>query len=86
MCFVSVELHIVSAIIEECKAIRSLRNNKEIITKPADKAIAIVILGKLSYINEGQKQLNSTQFYEQTNTDLTGQVIHRVNPHVHDML
>ena len=43
-------------------------------------------MDKLSYINEEQKQLNNTQFYEQTSSDLTGEVIHRVNLHVHDML
>ena len=71
---------------EEYKAIRSLRNNKEITIKPADKDSAIVILDKSSYSNEGQKQLNSTQFYEETSTDLTGEVIHRVNLHVNGML
>ena len=68
------------------EAIRSLRNKKEIIIKPADKGSAIVILDKSSYINEGQKQLNNTHFYEETSRDLTGKVIHRVNLHVHDML
>ena len=41
---------------------------------------------KTAYISEGQKQLNNTQFYEETYTDLTGEVIHRVNLDVHDML
>ena len=63
-----------------------MRNNKVIIIKPADKGSAIVILDKSSYTNEGQRELNNTQFYEQTNTDLTGEVIHSVNLHVHDML
>ena len=71
---------------EEYKAIRSLRSNKDIVIKPADKGSAIVIMDKLSYINEGQKQPHNTQFYEQTSSDLTGEVIHRVNLHVHDML
>ena len=71
---------------EEYKAIRSLKNNKDIVIKPADKGSAIVILDKLSYINEGEKQLNNTQFYEPTDSDLTGEVIHRINPHVHNML
>ena len=33
---------------------------------------------KTSYINEGQKQLNNTQFHEPTETDLTGEVIQRL--------
>ena len=71
---------------EEHKAIRSLKNNKDIVIKPADKGSAIVILHKQSYINEGQKQPNNTQFYEQTDSDLTGEVIHRINIHVYNML
>ena len=71
---------------EKYKAIRSLRNNKDMVIKPADKGSAIAILDKLSYIHEGQKQLNSTQFYEQTGSDLTKEVIQRVNLHIHDML
>ena len=63
---------------EEYKAVRSLNNNKDIIIKPADKGSAIVILNKQSYINEGQRQLHNTQFYEEKKSDLTGEVIHRI--------
>ena len=71
---------------EEYKAIKSLKNNKDIIIKPADKGSAIVILDKESYINEGQRQLNDTKFYEKTNSNHTDEVINRINLHVHDML
>ena len=71
---------------EEYKAIRSLKQNNEIIIKPADKASAIVILDKAAYINGGQKQPNNTQFYEPTDTDLTRDVIHGVNLYVNNML
>ena len=54
--------------------------------KPAGKDSAIVIMDKASYINEGQKQLNNTHFYEPTERDLTREVLHGVNLHVHDML
>ena len=50
---------------EEYKAVRSLKNNEDIVIKPVDNGSAIVILDKQSKINEGQKQLNNTQFYEQ---------------------
>ena len=63
-----------------------MRNNKGIVIKPADKGNTIVIFDKLSHINEGQKQLNNTQCYEKTSSYLTGEVIHRGNLHVHDML
>ena len=71
---------------EGYKSIKSLRNNSDIIIKPADKGSAIVILVKQYYINEGEKQLHKNQFYEETETDLAGEVIHRVNPHVNNML
>ena len=71
---------------EEYKAIRSLNQNENIIIKPAVKGSAIVILNKQSYINEGQRQLYNTQFYEETDSDLTGDMIHRVNLHAHNML
>ena len=71
---------------EEYKDIRSLKQNNEIIIKPTDKGSAKVIMEKAAYINEGQKQCNNTQFYEPTDTDLTGKVIPRVNLHVHNML
>ena len=71
---------------EEYKAIRSLNKNKDIIIKPGDKGSVIAILHKQSYINEGQRQLHNTQFYEETDSDITGEVIHRINLHVNNML
>ena len=71
---------------EECKAIKSLKNNGNIIIKVADKGSVIVILDKQSYINEGQRQLHNTQFYEETDSDNIGDVINRINVHVHNML
>ena len=71
---------------EENKSIKSLRNNSDIIIKPADKGSAIVILDKQYYINEGERQLHNNQFYEETETDLTGEVIYRVNLYVNKML
>ena len=70
---------------EEYKVIKSLKTMKTLIIKPADKGSAIVILDKQSYINEGQRQLHNTQFYEETDSDHTGEVINRINLHVHNM-
>ena len=61
---------------EEYQSIKSLRNHPHIFIKPADKGSAIVILDKHNYISEGERQLQDEQFYEDTNTDLTGEVIH----------
>ena len=71
---------------DEYKAIKSLKNNQDMIIKPADKGSAIVILDKQSYINEGQRQLHDTKFYEETDSNHTGEVINRVNLHVYNML
>ena len=71
---------------EEYKAIKSLQHNPDIVIKPADKGSAIVVLDKQYYITEGLRQLNDHNFYEQTSTDHTGEVINRVNLHVHNML
>ena len=60
---------------EEYKAIKSLQHNPNIVIKPADKGSAIVILDTQYYISEGLRQLNDHNFYEQTNTDHTGEVI-----------
>ena len=71
---------------EGYKSIKSLKSNPYIIIKPADKGSAIIILHKQHYINEGERQLHNNQFYEETESDLTGEVIHRVNLHVNNML
>ena len=71
---------------EEYKSIKSLKNNPDIIIKPADKGSAVVILNKDNYIAEGERQLRDQQFYEETSTDLTGEVLHRVNLFVNNML
>ena len=71
---------------EEYKSIKSLRNHPDIIIKPADKGSAIVIQGKQYYAKEGERQLHNDYFYEETETDLTGEVIHRVNLYVNNML
>ena len=71
---------------EEYHSIKSLRNHPDIIIKPADKGSAIVIQDKHNYVAEGESQLQNEQFYEETQTDLTGEVIHRVNLFVNNML
>ena len=50
--------------IKERKAIRNLKQNTNIIIKPADKGEAIVILNKEDYIKEGERQLQQQQHYK----------------------
>ena len=71
---------------EEYQSIKSLRNHPDNIIKPADKGNAIVILDKDSYVKEGERQLHNDYFYEETDTDLTGEVVHRVNLYVNNSL
>ena len=71
---------------EEYQALKYLKHNSDIIIKQADKFSAIVALDKQSYIQEGQRQLNDTKFYEHTDSNHAGEVINRVNLHVQNML
>ena len=48
----------------ERKAIRTLKKNTEIVIKPADKGGAIVIMDKLDYIKEGERQLQQLQHFK----------------------
>ena len=50
---------------EERKAITTLKNNKQIIIKPADKGGAIVLWDIESYIQEGNRQLANKDHYRQ---------------------
>ena len=71
---------------EEHQSIKSLRNHPEVIINPADKGSAIDIQDKCNYVSEGERQLQNEQFYEETQNDLTGEVIHRVNLFVNNKL
>ena len=55
----------------EFEALKSLKNNKDIVIKKADKGSAVVIQNRTDYIKEGLKQLNDTKFYTQVESDLT---------------
>ena len=70
---------------KEFQSIKSLRNHPDIIIKPADKGSATVILDKDNYVKERERQLHNDYFYEETHTDLTGEVTHRVNLYVNNM-
>ena len=53
--------------------------------KPAEKGIAIVLMNKQYYIDERIRLLSKRGFYEELPRDLSGEVIHRIKLHVHDM-
>ena len=56
---------------KERAAIQSLKRNKNIIIKPADKGGATVILNRSDYIKEGKNQLNHQQNYQTLSLDPT---------------
>lgn len=48
---------------DEKTTLSTLKNNTDIIIKPADKGGAIVILNKTDYMNEANRQLNNAEHY-----------------------
>ena len=56
---------------EEWKAITTLRNNKDLVIKPADKGGNTVIMNKQDYLQEVLKQLSNNNHYETLEEDPT---------------
>jgi len=56
---------------EERQALRSLRNNQQIVIKPADKGSAVVIQDRIDYVNEGNRQLSNSLAYSKIRSDPT---------------
>ena len=50
----------------ETKALRKLRNDTDIVIKPADKGSATVIMNKEDYIFEANRQLENPKHYKKT--------------------
>ena len=50
--------------VSELSALKALKNNPDIIMKPADKGSSVVIMDRSDYINEGYRQLNDTKYYQ----------------------
>ena len=69
----------------EFKVLKPLRKNQDIIIKPAYNGSAIVIMEKQYYNDEGIRLLSNRDFYEELPTELSGEVIHRINLLVHYM-
>ena len=49
---------------DELKAIKSLRNNKDIIIKPAEKYSSTVIMNRSDYLKEDNRQLSNEKHYK----------------------
>lgn len=70
----------------EKEALDSLKNNKEIIIKSADKGGAIVILDKPAYIIEANRQLNNSKYYRRLDHPIYHKNIDKINDIVKGLL
>ena len=71
----------------ERHAINEIKNNNDIVIKPADKGGAIVIWPKVDYLTEAYKQLNNTNHYQRITNDPTQHIqqqIRRLVKQLHD--
>ena len=49
---------------DEYLAMRSLENDRNVIIKPAEKELSIVVWGRLDYLAEAEKQLSDSNIYK----------------------
>ena len=66
-------------------SINQLKNNNDIIIKPADKGGAIVIWPKKDYLTEAYRQLNNTNHYQRISDDPTPQIQQQIKTLVKKM-
>ncbi|XP_061749458.1 uncharacterized protein LOC133548063 [Nerophis ophidion] len=71
---------------EEIEALYSLKINKHIVIKPADKGSAVVILDRSQYIWEGSRQLGDTTYYLPLSEPIYPQTIPLVEKIVDNLL
>lgn len=69
----------------EMNALRNLRNNSDIVIKPADKGSATVIMDKENYIAEGHRQLNNVNHYKKLRTPLYPETAEKINDILEDL-
>jgi len=62
----------------EAKAITQLKNNKDIIVKPADKGGAVCVLNPALYEAEGLRQLLNTNYYTEIHSPLANETVPRI--------
>ena len=60
------------------KALTTLRKRTDIVIKPADNGSGTVIMDNSWYVNECDRQLNDTKYYQNQSSDLTNKVQERV--------
>ena len=63
---------------DQRKALRSLKENKNIIIKKADKNSTTVVIDKALYINQGLKHLEGNKHYENISASRSGEVYENI--------
>ena len=56
---------------EELNALVALKQRTDIVIKPADKGRAVVVWDRDLYIQEAERQLSDTNYYQRVDHDLT---------------
>ena len=69
----------------ERQAISQLKQRQDIIIKPADKGSGTVVMDKTWYIDECNRQLTDTKFYQRLDEDITADIQKRVTFYVNGM-
>ena len=64
---------------EERTAIKTLKQNKDIIIKPADKGAAIVVMDKTDYVGEAERQLANQVHYKRLEEPVFPKSIPKIN-------
>ena len=70
---------------DERTALKTLSKRTDIIIKPADKGSGTVVMERQMYINECNRKLNDTTFYEKHNKDITNKVTTTVKQYLQQM-
>ena len=68
---IELKRHVDNLSANERHALRALRSNPNIVIKPADKGSAVVVLDRAAYVQEGLRQLNDRNAYQQIRSDPT---------------
>ena len=69
----------------EVQTLRDLRNNPDIVIKPADKGKSTVILSREAYIKEGERQLSDPKYYEKIPGPIFAETAEEVLDILHDL-
>jgi hypothetical protein len=72
--------------VEERTALSDLKNNSDIIIKPADKGSATVVMDKAAYITEAHRQLDNPKYYKRLDRPIYVDNVDRINNVLDELL